>query len=133
MTGTHSMDVDLPGRQLRWESKSVFRSDADGYLYEYERRVYENGQLLRESAGRSAFPGTLDTGGDNPRLRPNLLAYWRIPVVVTSKWSGLPWGPTRSITSERSKSRAMTLLPIRIARPSKPSCRPGSTRRQPTR
>ena len=56
MTGTHSMDVDLPGRQLRWESKSVFRSDADGYLYEYERRVYENGKLLREKRWTQRFP-----------------------------------------------------------------------------
>ena len=56
MTGTHSTEVELPGRKLRWESKSVFRSDADGYVYDYVRRVYENGQLLREKHWEQRFP-----------------------------------------------------------------------------
>jgi putative CocE/NonD family hydrolase len=56
MTGIHSTDVDLPGRKLRWESKSVFRSDAAGYSYEYERRVFENGRLLRERRWTQRFP-----------------------------------------------------------------------------
>lgn len=56
MTGTYSTEVELPGRKLLWETRSVFRSDADGYAYEYERRVYENGRLLREKRWTQRFP-----------------------------------------------------------------------------
>jgi hypothetical protein len=56
MTGTHRMEVDLPGRKLRWEAKLVFWSDLEAYHYEYERRVYENGKLLREKRWTQRFP-----------------------------------------------------------------------------
>jgi len=56
MTGTHRMEVDLPERKLRWEADLVFRSDLTGYDYEYVRRVYENGKLLREKRWTQRFP-----------------------------------------------------------------------------
>jgi hypothetical protein len=56
MTGTHRMEVDLPDRKLKWEAKLVFRSDLEAYHYEYERRVYENGKLLREKHWTQRFP-----------------------------------------------------------------------------
>jgi len=48
--------VDLPDRKLKWEAKLVFRSDLEAYYYEYERRVYENGKLLREKRWTQRFP-----------------------------------------------------------------------------
>lgn len=55
-TGTHRMEVDLPGRKLRWEAMLVFRSNLTGYDYEYERRVFENDKLLREKRWMQRFP-----------------------------------------------------------------------------
>jgi predicted acyl esterase len=56
MIGRHRMEVDLPGRKLRWEAELVFRSDLTGYDYEYVRRVYENEKLLREKKWTQRFP-----------------------------------------------------------------------------
>jgi len=56
MTGTHRMEVDLPGRKLRWEATLVFRSDLTGYDYEYQRRLFENDKLLREKRWTQRFP-----------------------------------------------------------------------------
>ncbi|MGE0463000.1 MAG: CocE/NonD family hydrolase [Vicinamibacterales bacterium] len=56
MKGTHRMEVDLPGRTLAWEAALVFRSDLEAYHYDYVRRVYENGKLLREKAWTERFP-----------------------------------------------------------------------------
>lgn len=54
--GTHRMEVDLPGRALRWEAEMDFRSDAEAWHYDYVRRVYENGKLLREKRWQERFP-----------------------------------------------------------------------------
>jgi hypothetical protein len=56
MVGRHRMEVDLPGRKLRWEAELMFRSDLTGYDYEYVRRVYENERLLREKKWTQRFP-----------------------------------------------------------------------------
>jgi predicted acyl esterase len=56
MTGRHRMEVDLPGRELRWEAELVFKSDLTGYDYEYVRRVFENEALLREKKWSQRFP-----------------------------------------------------------------------------
>ncbi len=55
MTGTHNTNVDLPAA-VALGIEIVFRSDADGYLYEYERRVCENGKLLRGKRWTQRFP-----------------------------------------------------------------------------
>lgn len=56
MIGTHHMEVDLPGRKLRWEAELEFRSDLEAYHYDYVRRVFENGKLLREKRWTERFP-----------------------------------------------------------------------------
>jgi len=56
MKGTHRMEVQLPGRTLVWEAELVFRSDLEAYHYDYVRRVFENGTLLREKAWKERFP-----------------------------------------------------------------------------
>jgi putative CocE/NonD family hydrolase len=56
MVGRHRMEVDLPGRKLRWEAELEFRSDLQAYHYAYVRRVYENDRLLREKRWKETFP-----------------------------------------------------------------------------
>ena len=56
LRGTHHMEVDLPGRKLRWEAELEFRSDLEAYHYDYVRRVFENGKLLREKRWTERFP-----------------------------------------------------------------------------
>lgn len=56
MIGRHRMEVDLPGRKLRWEAELEFRSDLAAYHYDYVRRVYENDRLLREKRWKQTFP-----------------------------------------------------------------------------
>ena len=56
MHGTHRMEVDLPKRKLRWEAELDFRSDLEAYHYDYVRRVYENGKLVREKRWTERFP-----------------------------------------------------------------------------
>jgi tRNA G46 methylase TrmB len=50
------MEVDLPNRKLRWEAELEFRSDMEAYHYDYVRRVFENGKLLREKRWNERFP-----------------------------------------------------------------------------
>jgi predicted acyl esterase len=56
MHGTHRMEVDLKNRKLRWEAELDFRSDSEAYHYDYVRRVFENGKLLREKRWTERFP-----------------------------------------------------------------------------
>jgi predicted acyl esterase len=56
MHGTHRMEVDLKNRKLRWEADLDFRSDSEAYHYDYVRRVFENGKLLREKRWTERFP-----------------------------------------------------------------------------
>ncbi|MFM7276041.1 MAG: CocE/NonD family hydrolase, partial [Gammaproteobacteria bacterium] len=54
--GHHRTEVDLPRRKLAWEAETEFRSDAEAYHYDYVRRVFENGKLLREKRWTERFP-----------------------------------------------------------------------------
>jgi predicted acyl esterase len=56
MTGTHRMEVTLPGRLLLWEAELVFRSDTDNFYYHYVRRVSENGTTVREKTWNDTIP-----------------------------------------------------------------------------
>lgn len=48
--------VDLPGREIVWESDAVFRSDQDNFYYDYLRRLSENGVLVREKKWTRTIP-----------------------------------------------------------------------------
>ncbi len=54
--GEHSFDVELANRRLRWESSLDFSSDRETFYYRYTRRLYENGELLREKHWRREIP-----------------------------------------------------------------------------
>jgi hypothetical protein len=56
LTGTHRMDVALPGRTLTWEAELSFSSDRENFYYRYQRRLLENGQLLREKEWSDTIP-----------------------------------------------------------------------------
>jgi hypothetical protein len=56
MLGTHSTEVTLPGRTLLWEAKLSFTSDRDNFYYSYQRRLLENGKLLREKSWKDTIP-----------------------------------------------------------------------------
>jgi hypothetical protein len=57
MHGSHRMEVELDtGRKLAWEAELEFRSDLEAYHYDYVRRLYENGKLLREKRWQERFP-----------------------------------------------------------------------------
>ena len=46
----------LPGRTLLWEAKLSFTSDRDNFHYSYQRRLLENGKLLREKSWKDTIP-----------------------------------------------------------------------------
>ena len=56
VTGTHRMEVELPGRTLIWDAELTFRSDRENFLYTYRRRLTENGKLVREKTWRETIP-----------------------------------------------------------------------------
>ncbi len=56
VTGTHRMDVELPGRTLIWDAELTFRSDRQNFFYVYRRRLTENGKLVREKTWRETIP-----------------------------------------------------------------------------
>jgi hypothetical protein len=56
VTGTHRIEVDLPGRRLVWGAELSFASDRDSFHYSYTRRVTENGALLREKTWKRTIP-----------------------------------------------------------------------------
>jgi predicted acyl esterase len=56
MTGTHQLEVSLPGRILRWEAELEFRSDRQNFHYFYVRKLFENGKLLREKSWTRSIP-----------------------------------------------------------------------------
>ncbi len=39
VTGTHRMEVELPGRTLIWDAELTFRSDRPNFFYVYRRRA----------------------------------------------------------------------------------------------
>jgi len=56
MTGTHRMEVDLPGRKLVWDAELTFTSDRENFHYSYRRRLSENGKTLREKTWTRTIP-----------------------------------------------------------------------------
>ena len=56
MTGSHRMEVELPGRTLLWEAELSFSSDKDDFHYSYRRRLSENGKLVREKTWEDTIP-----------------------------------------------------------------------------
>jgi uncharacterized protein len=50
VTGTHRLEVDLPGRKLVWDAELVFQSDRENFHYSYRRRLTENGKPVREKS-----------------------------------------------------------------------------------
>jgi putative CocE/NonD family hydrolase len=56
MTGTHRIEVDLPGRRLVWEAELDFRSDRENFYYSYYRRLTENGKPVREKSWKETIP-----------------------------------------------------------------------------
>jgi putative CocE/NonD family hydrolase len=56
LTGSHRMQVSLPGRELVWEAKLEFRSDRETFHYDYTRRLLENGKLVREKSWHDVIP-----------------------------------------------------------------------------
>ena len=56
MTGSHEISVALPGRLLKWQAELNFFSDRDDFHYRYTRRLYENGELLRERSWSEDIP-----------------------------------------------------------------------------
>jgi putative CocE/NonD family hydrolase len=56
VTGTHRIEVELPGRRLVWDAELNFRSDRENFFYVYRRRLSENGNLAREKIWRETIP-----------------------------------------------------------------------------
>ncbi len=56
VTGTHRMEVELPGRKLVWDAELSFRSDIANFFYTYRRRLTENGAVLREKVWNETIP-----------------------------------------------------------------------------
>jgi putative CocE/NonD family hydrolase len=56
VTGTHRMEVDLPGRKLVWDAELTFRSDRENFFYTYRRRLTENGKPVREKTWNETIP-----------------------------------------------------------------------------
>ncbi len=53
---TNRFQVDVTGRNIVWQAESNFHSDKDNFYYDYQRRLYENGVLLRERSWNTAIP-----------------------------------------------------------------------------
>ena len=56
VTGTHRMQVELPGRTLVWDAELTFHSDRDNFFYSYRRRLSENGKPVREKTWNQTIP-----------------------------------------------------------------------------
>jgi len=54
--GSHRFEVELPGRNLAWESETSLRSDRENFYYSFRRRLFENGKLLREKTWTDTIP-----------------------------------------------------------------------------
>jgi hypothetical protein len=50
------MEVTLPNRTLVWEAELSFTSDRENFYYSYQRRLLENGKLLREKRWTDTIP-----------------------------------------------------------------------------
>jgi hypothetical protein len=56
VTGTHRIEVELPGRKLVWDAELTFRSDRGNFHYSYHRRLTENGKPVREKSWNQTIP-----------------------------------------------------------------------------
>ncbi len=56
VTGTHRLEVELPGRTLVWDAELTFRSDRENFFYTYRRRLTENGKPVREKTWNETIP-----------------------------------------------------------------------------
>jgi hypothetical protein len=56
VTGTHRVEVELPGRRLVWDAELTFRSDRENFFYTYRRRLTENGKPVREKTWNQTIP-----------------------------------------------------------------------------
>ena len=56
VTGTHRVEVKLPGRTLVWDAELSFRSDRQNFFYTYRRRLTENGELVRDRTWQETIP-----------------------------------------------------------------------------
>jgi predicted acyl esterase len=54
--GEYSTEIQLPGRTLRLESTVLFRSDREKFHYEGQRRLFEDGKLVREKSWNQSIP-----------------------------------------------------------------------------
>ncbi|HEX7061633.1 MAG TPA: CocE/NonD family hydrolase [Woeseiaceae bacterium] len=54
--GTHAIEITLADRVLRFEGDLVFRSDRDNFHYEYTRRLFKNGEPVREKTWNKTIP-----------------------------------------------------------------------------
>ena len=56
MKGSHDIEVSLPDRLLLWQAELDFSSDRENFHYRYTRRLFENGELLREKNWSETIP-----------------------------------------------------------------------------
>ena len=56
LRGTHGVEVTLDDRVLRWEGELTFSSDRENFYYDYTRRLFEDGELLREKNWTETIP-----------------------------------------------------------------------------
>jgi O-methyltransferase involved in polyketide biosynthesis len=56
MEGEHEITVTLPDRLLKWEADLLFSSDRENFHYRYTRRLFEDGELLREKTWTETIP-----------------------------------------------------------------------------
>ena len=56
LRGEHRLEVELENRTLIWEAELLFRSDLENFYYTYTRRLFENGELLRDKVWRDTIP-----------------------------------------------------------------------------
>lgn len=56
MRGTHEIEITLEERVLRFEGELRFESDRDNFHYHYTRRLFENGEPVREKTWAETIP-----------------------------------------------------------------------------
>jgi len=53
---TNRTQVNVLNREIVWESETEFHSDRDNFYYSYQRRLTENGRLIREKKWNRTIP-----------------------------------------------------------------------------
>ncbi len=54
--GEHSSTIELRDRTLRWETRTLFRSDCDHFYYTFSRRLLQDGRIVREKTWEDTIP-----------------------------------------------------------------------------